>query len=219
MAQASFPNPEYDPARHAERVRRWQEADSDERLRVNYPLGPESIVLDVGGFRGDYAVRMNDKYGALCHVFEVVPELCDLIRARTRGNAKIVVHDFGLASETREMPLFLADEGSSLFADRLACGRRITVRLVRAADWFAQHLGEATVDLMKINTEGGEYDLLEHMLEVGLASRVRNIQVQFHEDVFPHATQRMEAIQARLSRTHRLTFQERFVWENWELRS
>jgi FkbM family methyltransferase len=218
MPEPSFPNPEYDAARHAERVRRWQEAGNDERLRTNYALDPASVVLDLGGFHGDFAVRMNDKYGSICHVFEVVPELCELIRRRVHGNPKITVHDFGLARETREVALFLADEGSSIFADRVACGRSIVVRLVRAADWFAAHLGGAMVDLMKINTEGGEYDLLEHMLEENLVARVRNIQVQFHEDVVAGAARRMEAIQDRLSHTHRLTYQERFVWENWELR-
>ena len=44
-----------------------------------------------------------------------------------------------------------------------------------------------------------------------------NIQVQFDEDVIPNAAKRMEAIHSMLAKTHRITFQERFVWENWEL--
>jgi hypothetical protein len=34
----------------------------------------------------------------------------------------------------------------------------------------------------------------------------------------PGAAERMRGIQAHLERTHRLTFQELFVWENWERR-
>jgi hypothetical protein len=73
----------------------------------------------------------------------------------------------------------------------------------------------AEVALMKLNIEGAEYDLLEHMIANGTISQVRAIQVQFHLAV-PNAERRMEAIQSRLERTHRLTFQYRFVWENWE---
>jgi hypothetical protein len=111
---------------------------------------------------------MNAKYGAVCHVFEVVRELCDRIRGRIAGNPAIIVQPFG-------------------------------------------------VDLMKINIEGGEYELLEHLIARGLTKRIRNIQVQFHEDVMAGAAGRMERIQSRLAETHHLTYQERFVWENWEL--
>jgi hypothetical protein len=52
-----------------------------------------------------------------------------------------------------------------------------------------------------------------------LVLRVRNIQVQFREDVMPDAAARMARIQSALARTHRLTYQENFAWENWELRS
>src|SRR5262249_51252950 len=79
----------------------------------------------------------------------------------------------------------------------------------------AENIGE--VSLMKINIEGGEYDLLENLIATGLISRIRDIQVQFHMDI-PDAERRMHAIQSRLAGTHRLTFQYPFVWENWQRR-
>jgi FkbM family methyltransferase len=213
-----FPNPEYDPIRHAERVRRFLDADGDERLRLDYPeLGPRSIVLDLGGFHGDFSLRIHGKYGATCHCFEVVPSLCDGIRAVVGANPAIFVHPFGLAGTTREEDIFFAEEGSSTLCNRAEEANRLRIRLVRAADWLQENLGDRPVDLMKVNIEGGEYELLEHLLDTGLVQRMRNIQVQFHEDVIPHATARMEAIQSRLSKTHRLTFQEVFVWDNWKL--
>jgi hypothetical protein len=161
VSRHGYPNPEFDPRVHEARVLRWQSPNSDERLRTNYEcLAAGSIVLDLGGFHGDFALRMNAKYGAVCHVFEVVRELCDRIRGRIAGNPAIVVQPFG-------------------------------------------------VDLMKINIEGGEYELLEHLIARGLTKRIRNIQVQFHEDVMAGAAGRMERIQSRLAETHHLTYQER----------
>jgi FkbM family methyltransferase len=213
-----FPNAEFDPQTHQERVQRWQQAGNDERLRTHYPtLGPDSVVLDLGGFEGDFALLMNAKYGSRCHVFEVVPDLCEGIRTRCAGNPKITVHAFGLAGSTRQEDLFLADEGSSTFADRSSTHRQIRIQLVAADEWFRKHLGTAAVELMKINIEGGEYELLEHLIENDLHKRVANIQVQFHEDVIAGAGRRMDRIHSRLAKTHRLTYQERFVWENWEL--
>jgi len=217
-AQAGPSNPDFDPAVHRERVRKWQESNGDERLLTRYDrLNADSIILDLGGYHGDFSFHMNSKYGALCHVFEVVPELCSRIESARAGNPKIVVHAFGLAGSTRKERLFLAEQGSSTFANRAPEARQIAIQLVEASDWFRKELEGRSVDLMKINIEGGEYELLEHMIRKGLARRVRNIQVQFHEDVIADAAARMGRIQADLSKTHRLTFQERFVWENWEL--
>ena len=213
-------NPDFDPQVHAERVQRWQANNSDEKFRTNYDcLNPESIVLDLGGYHGDYAFRMNGQYGATCHVFEVIPELCKKISEDPRANQKILVHPFGLAGESRQEKLFLAEEGSSTFLDRSIEQRQITIELVKAANWFEREIPGRMVDLVKINIEGGEYELLEHLIDVGLANQIRNIQVQFHEDVIPDASKRMADIQSQLARTHRLTYQEKFIWENWELNS
>ena len=75
--------------------------------------------------------------------------------------------------------------------------------------------GWSEIALMKINIEGGEYDLLEHLLDEGLADRVRNFQVQFH-DFIEDAAVRMKGIQEKLARTHQLTYFFPFIWENWE---
>jgi hypothetical protein len=68
---------------------------------------------------------------------------------------------------------------------------------------------------MKINIEGGEYELLDRMLETGLVERVTAFQIQFHYFV-EDAETRMASAQQRLSRTHSPTWQYRFIWENWE---
>lgn len=36
------------------------------------------------------------------------------------------------------------------------------------------------IGLMKINIEGGEYELLERMIELGIINKVKDIQIQFH---------------------------------------
>jgi hypothetical protein len=69
---------------------------------------------------------------------------------------------------------------------------------------------------MKINIEGGEYDLLDHLIETGWIRRIRDVQIQFH-DFVSGATQRMHHIQAALKNTHHTTYQYPFVWENWHI--
>jgi FkbM family methyltransferase len=87
------------------------------------------------------------------------------------------------------------------------------IRIVDAKQWFDEN-GIESVALMKINIEGGEYDLLDRMIQTRLVESIENIQVQFHNFTV-NATRRMEHIQKDLERTHTSTYQYRFVWENW----
>ena len=82
---------------------------------------------------------------------------------------------------------------------------------------FFDRNGIGEIDLMKINIEGGEYEFLEYLLDTGLAVKIKNVQVQFH-DFVPNAETRTKSIQERLSQTHSLTYQYEFVWENWRVK-
>ena len=74
------------------------------------------------------------------------------------------------------------------------------------------------VDLIKINIEGGEYEVLETLLNNNMISIFKNIQVQFHDFIVENAKERMNAIQKKIALTHELTYQYEFVWENWKLK-
>lgn len=218
---SKFPNPKFDLAKHEKRVKKWQDAENDVRLRTVYPkLNQDSLILDLGGFYGDFAIHMNQKYGSNCHIFEVIPDLCNRIAKAINGNPKIHLHRFGLAKTTRKERLFLAQEGSSIFNHRANNkAEEISISLQDASVWLDSNIPGTMIDLIKINIEGGEYELLEHLIATGKIKQIRNVQVQFHEDVIPDAQSRMELIQKNLSKTHSLTFQEIFIWENWELKS
>ena len=72
--------------------------------------------------------------------------------------------------------------------------------------------------MIKVNIEGGEYDLLEFLIDSNYIEIIDNIQVQFH-DFIPDAEERMKNIHKKLEKTHFLTWQYPFVWENWQLKS
>jgi hypothetical protein len=70
---------------------------------------------------------------------------------------------------------------------------------------------------MKINIEGGEYSLLQRMIEKEITGICNNIQVQFH-NCFQNAPEMRMNIREVLNKTHFLTYDYYFVWENWEKR-
>lgn len=195
----------------SKRVKPWFENDGDNTLRLDYDLDANSIVFDLGGYKGQWSSDIYSKYCSNIYIFEVVEEYAKYIRERFSKNKKIHIYQFGLADKTYEATIYLNNDGSSMFGQN---NEKKTIKLVSATEFFNNH-GINHIDLMKINIEGGEYDLIEHIIEYDIITKIENIQVQFHE-VFPDAEKRMNAIQRELKKTHYLTYQYPFVWENWK---
>jgi len=198
---------------NSEELARWWNDGGDARLRFNYPLTERSIVLDLGGYRGQWASDLYSRYRCPIAIFEPIASYADAIRERFRLNRDITVHQFGLGGCTRTEKLSLSEDATSQFRSE---GPVEDVNIRDAAEWIAEE-SVSSIDLIKINIEGGEYELLERLLETGLVQRIDNIQVQFH-DLFPEAAARMDRILAELMKTHVATYQYRFVWENWSRR-
>jgi len=196
------------------RVSKWRAARGDATLRLEYDLSDRSTVFDLGGYEGQWASDIHAMYGCRVYVFEPVPAFAARIARRFRANPRIRVFDFGLSARSENVRLGLAQDGTSSFK---AGAESVEGRLVGISGFLLSE-GVASIDLMKINIEGGEYALLEHMLDEGLTARIANIQVQFH-DFVPDAEARMASIQRELAKSHDLTYQFPFVWENWRLRA
>lgn len=196
-----------------QRLQGWFQTEGDKTLRLNYDLHASSLVLDLGGHTGQWASDIFSKYCCTIHIFEPVIEFATDIKQRFVKNNKIFVHNFGLSNENKMVKIFIDGSSSSMYREGEDFG---SGRLVKAIN-FLQDSHIEKIDLMKINIEGGEYDLLEHLIDFGYVKYIKNIQVQFH-DLLPNAEQRMLMIQRELEKTHNLTYQYLFVWENWRLK-
>jgi FkbM family methyltransferase len=190
---------------------RWFADRGDRTLRLNYGLTPSSLVFDVGGYEGQWASDIFAKYGCAIHIFEPVESFAKALTARFASQPRITINNFGLAASSRREMISLADNASSLFID---AKNKQLIHLVAASEYFMTH-DISAIALMKINIEGGEFELLEHLIDTRLIRQIANIQIQFHHFV-ADAEYRMRQIQDRLCETHRVTWQYPFVWENWE---
>lgn len=201
------------PTPGEDRAAIWYDTPGHTTRRFEYALDPTSVVLDLGGYEGQWASDIYARYRCRIHVFEPMPEYAANIRRRFAGNPDIEVHEFGLADAEGTIPLSVSENESSAFHSG---GPTVTARLVRASDYLAEHEIHR-IDLLKINIEGGEYDLLDHLLAEDLIRHVVDLQVQFH-DFVPDADARVARIQQALARTHDPTYQFPYVWENWHRR-
>jgi len=194
---------------------RWFKDKGDETLRLDYPLNQESIVFDVGGYHGDFAAAIYAKYNCKIYVFEPVPEFYQLCVKRFKGNQKIVCLNFGLSSDEGFLNISMAENASS-FASPHAQGAVQKVQL-RSVTAFIRELGITQIDLMKINIEGGEFDVIPSIIESGDIKKVQHLQVQFHNFV-DQAKMLRDAIRVNLTSTHKEIWNYEFVWESWDLK-
>ena len=202
------------PTERQKNVRRWYADDGDRKMRLNYDLNENSVVLDLGGYEGQWASDIFSMYCCRVVVFEPVKEFAEAIQKRFARNPRIQVFPVGLAGRTRKERISLCKDGSSIFK---ASHRSQEIELLDVVEWL--HDQDITaVDLMKVNIEGGEYELLDRLSETGMIRMIRNVQVQFHP-IAQDSADRMAQIQQRLKETHEPTYQYLFVWENWSIKT
>lgn len=191
-------------------VIRWKQANGDKTLRLTYPLNSESIVFDCGGYRGDWTNAIFERYSCNIYVFEPVRDFFLHIEDRFRNNSKIHAYNFGLHSRTEQAMIAPRNNRSSVFLNSKG-GQLIALIDVVT---FLQDKKIDRIGLLKLNIEGGEYELLRRILDAGLIAKISDIQIQFH-DFVPDARHQREALRNNLARTHYLTYDFEFVWENW----
>jgi FkbM family methyltransferase len=197
-------------------LKKWMNEKGDETMRLNYPsLCGDSFVMDLGGYKGQWTSDIYAKYNCTIWVFEPFKGFSSGIAERFSKNNKIRVFDFGLGNRSGKQPLYINNDSSSMYKQN----NHSTPAEAKQEDINSFFLDNdiRSVDLIKINIEGGEYDVLDRLIDTGLVKIVKNIQVQFH-DFVPGAKKRMKKIQEDLQHTHFPTYQYEFVWENWERR-
>lgn len=188
----------------------------EEQDRYNYPLTPESVVFDVGAHEGNFAAILHQRHGCKVEAFEPVPEFYNRCARRFANNPKIRLWPFGLGAFDRSTPFGVKGDMSGAFCTSPNEVEHVPIRDIDSV--LENLMGEFDqVALLKLNCEGGEYEILERLLGLGLEKRFDHIQVQFHT-VAPDYAARHEAIRQHLAATHQMTFDSPFIWTGWSLR-
>jgi FkbM family methyltransferase len=183
-----------------------------ERLYDFADLTENTVVIDGGGYMGDWTALVTQQCNPHIVVYEPVPEFFQQIADRFSRNSKVEVRPVGLGAKNEARQFAIAGDASGMF-DPYAASAKLLVADVHAEFSRFDHIG-----LVKLNIEGGEYEVLERLMDTKAISKVHRLQVQFHLCV-PEANKRYRRIRRRLKLTHSLVWRYPFVWEEWRLKS
>jgi FkbM family methyltransferase len=177
----------------------WQQ-ERLEYIRYDYDLSPESVVIDLGAYQGEWAKEIFARYK--CKIIAVEPT--EYIRDFTDGviiNKAASTNDGKISFGGRAYYSSIFEEGDHEY-ECMDVNRIIS--------------GAKEIDLLKVNIEGAEYDVLNHIIAAGLHPRIKNIQVQFHQIAGVPYEKWYNEISKQLSLTHQLTWHYPYCWENWQ---
>jgi len=180
-----------------------------ERLRFEYQLNQDSLVLDLGAYDGMWSKEIYNRYRCRIFAFEPVPEyfanaVCNCI------DTAIVLINSCVAATGAMQSIGISNNSSGKFS----VGAPTQVSVVRVQPLI---VGLGHIDLCKMNVEGMEYELLEILLWTGLHKRIYNLQIQFHNCV-PDWENKYNKICSELNLTHEPEWDSGPTWQNWKLR-
>jgi FkbM family methyltransferase len=189
--------------------------DGNNTLRLDYPLNEDSIVFDVGAYKGEFIEKIYSKYKCNIYAFEPIPDFFNLLCDKFAENNKIHLYNFGLHNKEELVPIQLKDDSSSIF--RVDLESAFYVEMKKLSGFFKEN--EITkIDLLKLNVEGAEYYILDDIIKNNLQLVIDNIQVQFH-----HIDKKFDKYKDKfcnaLSETHQLTYKIDWIWENWQIKT
>ena len=137
-----------------------------------HKAGPNSVVVDVGAFKGEYAELMIAKFDCFVIMFEPQPDCYQFLKEKFKGNPKVEIYNKAIGKYGRQK-FFVNGLSSSLFVQSDNSIELQVESLFSFINGFP--------DILKLNCEGSEYDILEDLIDRKMLSEIPEILVQFHK--------------------------------------
>ena len=209
-----------------EPVGNWNARLEDKRYQYN--LKSDSVVIDLGAYVGLWARDIVNKFNCKVHSYEAVERYFSQI-----DYDNVIPYQSAVTCKTGTDYIHVCDEGSTIeslaefkkkndldsgYQSNVKSHADIPLEKIDTTDINEILAKFDKIDLLKINIEGGEYDILSRMCSTGTISKVKNLQIQFHNFV-EDAQNKYDNITTELKKTHACDFDSRWRWSFWSEKS
>jgi len=185
--------------------------DGGNELLYDLPVTTGSLVIDAGGYEGEWSAGMISRYGCKCQIFEPAPAYIRHCEEYFKNNTLVHIYKAALGGADRKARFTLLANGTSEFrGDNSA--QQFDVDVFDVAKIFSD--ANTTVACFKMNIEGGEYEVLERMLETDNLKHCDSLLIQFHRQPDGYEDRYKDIVNA-LTKTHVRSWCYEMVWEKW----
>lgn len=183
-------------------------------------LRPGDVVFDCGANVGDVTAPLAAT-GATVHAFEPDPYAFAQLGKRVKGQDNVILHNAAVGVTAGSVRLMRAanfgdnPRGGSVKSTIIAGGRnideaddaKIDVELISLPDMIRAEAAKAggEITFLKMDIEGAELDLLEHMQDQKLFDLVRLTVAETHENKFRDLRPRFAALRESVSAEYPVT--------------
>ncbi len=149
-------------------------------------LGRHSVIYSFGvGNNVSFDLGLISKFGAVVHAFDPTPRSAQWVKSQELP-AEFVFHEIGVASFDGRQEFFQPKSDESFHftpvkrynsQGREDGGGSVTAEVRRVAS-IMRDLGHEHIDLLKLDIDGGEYDVIADLIATGV--RPTQLLVEFH---------------------------------------
>ena len=192
----------------------WNLRDGDNKASLNYPIKQDSVVFDIGAYKGSLSKKVFKKFQCQLYLFEPLKEEYEYLKKYFHNKSEDVkVFNFGLLDNDNE--IYFSDIfGASSIYERPEGNLTIKVKM-KSFKSFVEENSIDSIDLIYMNIEGSEYKLLSEIINTGYIENINFLQIQFHTFI-NESKELRRTLRKKLRRTHRCIFNYPFLWEAWE---
>jgi FkbM family methyltransferase len=179
---------------------------------MKFELRESPVIFDLGGYLGDWTQIAKEYYdNSTIYVFEPVKKNYDIIVNRFINDNSVKVFNFGLSDKNDTVKISLTGDSSSMHISDDSNCEDVEIKDIRE---FLFENNIFSVDLIKINIEGEEYNLLEYLSSSTELNIFENYLVQFHKFVDDYENRRNKIL-TNISQYYDRLFNYEMIFEGW----
>jgi len=148
------------------------------------------ILIDCGASNGSAIGEIDRQFGPFERIFAFEPNPGNA-SSIPRGDPRLVVIEEAVSTKNGSARFYLSEQfdGSTLYPEKISGNidknRYIDVQTVDFADWLDKTVAPQDKVVCKMDIEGAEFDVLEHLLKRKKARLIDLLLVEWHVSRFP----------------------------------
>lgn len=196
----------------------WGKNEHIRRSHHTYLKNENAVLMEVGGNKGNDASEFVRLYNPRYIILEPIEEYANILTDKFKDNSRVTVINLGLGEKNEIVMVKIEGNNACATSKFSGKGGETPLYIANATEFLLKiGLGLFDIDLLTMNCEGCEFETLETLLSTNLVEHVRNIQFATHSTIsgLSDPIGRYCRTQQLLRRTHRPTYQYKFIWESW----